>query len=97
MVRANQALFERGLTPPWVWDAEQCRSFWAAQDEATGKGNAPSAYAGKPQAIVDTLHDFWRPEVEPGMSILETGNGCSRPQRGCFAKKGSMELRSPTS
>ena len=43
MVRANQALFERGLAPPWVWDAEHCRDFWASQDEETGNGNAPSA------------------------------------------------------
>jgi SAM-dependent methyltransferase len=71
MVRANQAVFERGATPPWVWSAERCREFWAGQGEADV--NAPSSYAGKPQAIVDTLHEFWRPEVEPGMSVLETG------------------------
>jgi SAM-dependent methyltransferase len=73
MVRANQALFERGLTPPWVWDAERCRRFWAGQDEESGSVNAPSTYAGKSQAIVEMLHDFWRPEVEPGMSVLEVG------------------------
>jgi SAM-dependent methyltransferase len=72
MVRANQALFERGLAPPWVWDAERCRRFWAERDEQAG-GNAPSAYANKPQAIVDAMQDFWRPEVESGMSILEVG------------------------
>jgi SAM-dependent methyltransferase len=73
MVRANQALFEHGVTPPWVWDADRCRRFWAGQDEEAGNVNAPSTYAGKSQAIVEMLHDFWRPEVEPGLSVLEVG------------------------
>jgi SAM-dependent methyltransferase len=72
MVRVNQALFERGLVPPWVWDDERCREYWASRTD-DGDANRPSGYAAKPQAIVEFLHEFWQPHVQPGMRILEVG------------------------
>jgi SAM-dependent methyltransferase len=69
-VRANQALFERAIGPPWIWSAERCRAYWASQSDGV---NAPVMYATKSQTIVDLLHDFWQPEVQPDMSILECG------------------------
>jgi len=69
-VRANQVLFEHAVRPPWIWTAQQCREYWASQADGV---NAPVTYATKSQAIVDVLHGFWQPEVQPGMSILEVG------------------------
>jgi SAM-dependent methyltransferase len=72
MVRGNQTLFERGITPPWVWSADQCRDYWAGRDHTTG-ANAPSEYANKNRAIVGLLNDFWQPEVTPASTVLEVG------------------------
>jgi SAM-dependent methyltransferase len=72
MVRLNQALFERGIRPPWVWDEDRCRSYWATRTDESN-GNEPASYAGKPQAIVEFLHGFWQPYVTPEMRILEVG------------------------
>ena len=67
-----QRVFESGRTVPWVWSREQCQSFWAGQDDPDSL-NHPSTYAGKRTAIVEFLHDFWRPQVEPSHRILELG------------------------
>jgi SAM-dependent methyltransferase len=68
----NQALIERGVTPPWVWSREECERFWRASGDGT-EGNRPEDYAGKDRAIVDFLDGFWRPEVSIEDSILEIG------------------------
>jgi SAM-dependent methyltransferase len=72
IVRVNQALFEHGIRPPWVWDREQCRSYWSTRTN-DGDPNSPLAYASKPQAIVEFLHEFWQPYVRPEMRLLEVG------------------------
>jgi SAM-dependent methyltransferase len=70
-VRMNQALFERGIRPPWVWDEAECRTYWATRTDEDG--NNPADYAAKPQEIVEFLHQFWQPHVRPNMNILEVG------------------------
>jgi SAM-dependent methyltransferase len=72
MVRLNQALFERGVRPPWVWDAQRCHSYWTSRTE-DADSNRPSEYATKSQAIVGFLHDFWQPYVGPDARVLEVG------------------------
>ncbi|MCZ4495000.1 MAG: hypothetical protein JWP53_3931 [Conexibacter sp.] len=68
----NQRLFERGITPPWVWSATKCQEYWATATEGT-TNNEPSSYATKNRAIVGVLKDFWQPEVTPESSVLEVG------------------------
>jgi SAM-dependent methyltransferase len=68
--RASQALVERGIAPPWSMSREECQAYWASR--ANGD-NEPSSYATKRTEIVDVLNDFWRPEIEPGKSVLEVG------------------------
>lgn len=72
-VRGNQALFEHGLRPPWVWTAQQCRDYWATRTDGTD-ANQPANYTQKNTAIVDLLHEFWQPEVTTGMSVCEIGS-----------------------
>jgi SAM-dependent methyltransferase len=72
-VRANQFLFEHGITPPWVWSATECREFWAKTTEESGNGNEPSSYSQKNRSIVGTMVDFWSPEVTTESSVLEIG------------------------
>src|SRR3954452_4758977 len=69
-VRANQAIFERGGSAPWIWSAEQCRQHWASADDGR-EGNAPTDYSGKNRAIVGLLNDFWQPEVSPEDHVFE--------------------------
>jgi SAM-dependent methyltransferase len=71
MVRLNQALFERGLRPPWVWNDDRCREYWATRTDQDA--NRPSLYATKSQAIVEFLHEFWQPYVRSDMRVLEVG------------------------
>lgn len=70
--RVNQAVFERGLTPPWVWSQARVQEYWATRT-SEGSDNRPIDYADKPTPIVDFLHDFWSPEVQPTDRILELG------------------------
>lgn len=72
VVALNQALFERGLTPPWVLTADQCREFWAARD-VNDNANGPAMYSHKSLEVVRFLNEFWSPEVSPDNSILEVG------------------------
>lgn len=72
VVALNQALFERGVTPPWVCTADQCAEFWTAR-EVGDEQNGPDAYAEKPLDVVEFLNDFWSPEVTPDDSVLEIG------------------------
>jgi SAM-dependent methyltransferase len=69
---ANQRLFERGITPPWVWSAEKCQQYWATATQAT-TNNEPSSYARKNRAIVGVLDAFWQPQVTSESSVLEVG------------------------
>lgn len=70
--RLNQALFERGMTPPWIWSQERCQRYWATRT-SDGADNRPADYVAKDLAIVDLMHEFWGPEVSPGSSVLELG------------------------
>jgi SAM-dependent methyltransferase len=72
MVALNQALFERGVTPPWVWTPDRCGRFWASRTEQDER-NGPAAYAGKDLDVVTFLNDFWQPEVSTEDSVLELG------------------------
>lgn len=69
----NQRIMEHGLTPPWVFSARECQNFWQNIDNSAQIGNRPQDYAGKSQAVVHFLHDFWTPRVTPQNSILELG------------------------
>lgn len=89
-VRLNQALFERGIAPPWVWSAERCRAYWASRTEQSN-GNQPSSYSHKQQAIVEFLHGFWQPYVSPEMSFLETGCNAGANLHG-LRKRGYRDL-----
>jgi SAM-dependent methyltransferase len=70
--RLNQALFERGMTPPWVWSQERCQRYWSTRT-SDGADNRPADYVAKDLAIVDLLHEFWSPEVAPSSALLELG------------------------
>jgi hypothetical protein len=70
--RVNQAMFERGMTPPWVWSQDRCLRYWGTRT-SDGPDNRPVDYAEKPPAVVDFLADFWSPEVQPDHRILELG------------------------
>jgi SAM-dependent methyltransferase len=70
--RLNQALVERGATPPWVWSAERCQEYWSSR-ERDADVNEPSHYARKPLEIVDFMHAFWGDDVDSGGSVLELG------------------------
>lgn len=71
-VRINQALIESGRTPPWIFEADACRAFWASRDVG-GDSNDPLQFARKDPAIVDFLADFWAPDVTRADRILELG------------------------
>jgi SAM-dependent methyltransferase len=94
-VRINQALIERGRTPPWVWSREQCERFWRASGNGT-EGNRPQDYAAKDRAIVDFLDRFWRPEVSSEDSILEigcnAGTNLDRLRELGYAQLGGVEI-----
>ena len=68
----NQALFERGVTPPWVWGPAQCASYWAAQ-ESPDQANNPATYSGKSLEVAQWLNQFWSPEVDTEDSLFEVG------------------------
>ncbi len=68
----NQALFERGVTPPWVWSADQCATYWSEQADPDQPNN-PSTYSRKPLEVIEWLHEFWSPEIGPASSVLEVG------------------------
>jgi SAM-dependent methyltransferase len=70
--RLNQALFERGMTPPWIWSQERCQRYWATRT-SNGADNRPADYVAKDLAIVDLMHEFWSPDVSPASSVLELG------------------------
>lgn len=72
IIALNQALFERGMTPPWILTANQCADLWASQGADDG-GNSPAAYSGKDLDVVGFLNDFWSPEVDRDASVLEVG------------------------
>jgi SAM-dependent methyltransferase len=72
MTRLNQALVERGTTPPWVWSRDECESYWRASGNGD-EGNRPEDYAAKDRAIVGFLAGFWTPEIGTGDSVLEVG------------------------
>jgi SAM-dependent methyltransferase len=69
----NQRIFERGITPPWVWSRDACQEYWRSQENRPDAPNRPSSYAEKPTEIVDFLANFWSPEVGQADSILELG------------------------
>jgi len=68
----NQALFERGLTPPWVWSPHQCESYWAGQEQPDQPNN-PSTYSGKSLEVTEWLSQFWAPEVTTESAVFEVG------------------------
>jgi SAM-dependent methyltransferase len=68
----NQRLFERGMTPPWVWPQDRCQRYWATRTDG-GPDNRPADYAAKPPQIVDLMAGFWSPEVTPEASVFEVG------------------------
>jgi SAM-dependent methyltransferase len=70
--RVNQELVERGLTPPWVLSADQCRAYWATRTTASDANN-PHDIALKRTDIVDFLHRFWSPLVSTRDTVLELG------------------------
>lgn len=70
--RMNQALFERGRTPPWVWSQERCQRYWETRTSA-GADNRPADYVTKNPAIVDLMHEFWSPEVSRTSTVMELG------------------------
>lgn len=70
--RLNQALFERGMTPPWIWSRERCQHYWSTRT-SDGADNRPADYVAKDLAIVDLLHEFWSPEVSASSAVLELG------------------------
>jgi SAM-dependent methyltransferase len=70
--RLNQMLFERGMTPPWVWSQERCQRYWATRT-SDGPDNRPIDYAEKPPEIVDFMSEFWSPDVTRDQRILELG------------------------
>jgi len=72
VVSANQRVFERGWSPPWVWSDRRCRRYWTTRTSAA-HGNKPSDYASKPTAVVDAMVDLWSPEVSTSASVLEVG------------------------
>jgi SAM-dependent methyltransferase len=72
LVGANQRVFERGWSPPWIWSDRRCRRYWGTRT-STSHGNRPADYASKPTAIVDAIADFWSPEVSSSASVLEVG------------------------
>ena len=92
---AHQHLFERGITPPWVWSAEQCQAYWATATEAT-TNNEPSGYSSKNRAIVGVLDDFWQPEVTSESSVLEVGCNAGANLKGLhelgFRKLAALEI-----
>jgi SAM-dependent methyltransferase len=71
-VALNRALFERGLTPPWVWSPAMVADYWAGQ-ERDDQANNPSTYSRKPLEVIEWLNRFWSPEVGPDASVLEVG------------------------
>jgi SAM-dependent methyltransferase len=73
LVRANQEIFERGWSPPWVWSAADCNGYWVTRTTA-GPSNNPSDYASKPTGIIDVMADFWSPNVTNSASVLEIGS-----------------------
>jgi SAM-dependent methyltransferase len=70
--RLNQALFEQGTTPPWVWSQERCQRYWSTRT-SDGVDNRPADYVAKNPAIVDLMHKFWSPEVSPSSAVMELG------------------------
>jgi SAM-dependent methyltransferase len=68
----NQALFERGMTPPWVWGQDQCAAYWAAQ-ESPDQANHPATYSSKSLEVTEWLTQFWAPDVTPENSVFEVG------------------------
>lgn len=68
----NQALFERGKTPPWVWGPDQCAAYWAAQ-ASPDQANNPSTYSSKSLEVTEWLTQFWAPEVTTEDSVFEVG------------------------
>jgi SAM-dependent methyltransferase len=84
-VRINQVLFEHGLSPPWIWSAERCKDYWSSVTDPADP-NSPTSYAGKPQAIVEFLHQFWQPEVTPAMKILEVGCNAGANLHGLYER-----------
>jgi len=72
VVSANQRMFERGWSPPWVWSDQRCRQYWQTRT-SDAQDNGPSSYAAKPTAVVDAMAEFWGPEVGPSSAVLEVG------------------------
>jgi SAM-dependent methyltransferase len=72
--RLNQALAERGVDAPWYMTRDQTLTHWQTQADSTDNGNSPSAYAAKDTGIVDFLHEFWQPHVNPADRIVEFGS-----------------------
>jgi SAM-dependent methyltransferase len=70
--RLNQALFERGMTPPWVWSQERCQRYWETRT-SDASDNRPADYVAKNPAIVDLMYEFWRTDVARDAAILELG------------------------
>jgi SAM-dependent methyltransferase len=71
-IALNRSLFERGITPPWVWTPDQCARFWETRD-ATDRANGAIEYARKPLDVVSFMNDFWQPHVSSNDSVLEVG------------------------
>jgi len=70
--RLNQAFFEQGTTPPWVWSQERCQRYWSTRT-SDGVDNRPADYVAKNPAIVDLMHEFRSPDVSPDSAVLELG------------------------
>jgi SAM-dependent methyltransferase len=71
LLTMNQAVIERGMTPPWIMTRAACQEYWSTRGD--GSDNGPDIYRNKPVTIVDFLERFWRPEIDPQCSVLELG------------------------
>lgn len=69
----NQALIERGISPPWVWSEAKCTEYWKSK-AGDDEGNKASFYLNKDTKICHFLADFLNDHNIPkDAKILEIG------------------------
>ncbi len=69
----HQAVFERGVSVPWIYSVEQCREFWNVAAGQQDAANRPEDYAHGPVGIMRYVLDFVRPHVGMDEPALEIG------------------------
>jgi SAM-dependent methyltransferase len=70
--KLNQRLMEKGYATPWILTRNEC---WELHTVAPYANDIAFQLIQKPQGIVQFLHEFWSPQVEPADSVLELGSG----------------------